>query len=157
MALVSLPFVAVPAYAVFGRSKFEGTVEAYDERKDEIDALISELRTNLEPRNVSGDRHSSYEAIRNLSGMEMTRGNSAELLINGEATFDSILAGIARAQDCVLVQFYMFHDDGLGREMQQAMIERARAGVRVYMLYDGSAARACRKATSRRCRPPASR
>jgi cardiolipin synthase len=30
----------------------------------------------------------------------------------------------------------MFHDDGLGREMQQAMIERARAGVRVYMLYD---------------------
>ena len=36
----------------------------------------------------------------------------------------------------MLVQFYMFHDDGLGREMQQAMIERAKAGVRVYMLYD---------------------
>ena len=30
----------------------------------------------------------------------------------------------------------MFHDDGLGRRMQQALIERARAGVRVYMLYD---------------------
>jgi cardiolipin synthase len=34
------------------------------------------------------------------------------------------------------VQFYMIHDDGLGRRFQQAMIERARAGVRVYLLYD---------------------
>ena len=28
VALVSFPFVAVPAYAVFGRSKFEGALEA---------------------------------------------------------------------------------------------------------------------------------
>ena len=34
------------------------------------------------------------------------------------------------------MQFYMFHDDGLGRRMKKAMIERAKAGVRVYMLYD---------------------
>ncbi len=30
----------------------------------------------------------------------------------------------------------MFHDDGLGRRMQQTLIERAKAGIRVYMLYD---------------------
>jgi cardiolipin synthase len=136
VALVSFPFVAVPAYAVLGRSKFEGTMDAYEERQDEIDNLISEFHTNLEPWSVSIEGHPNYTAIRNLSGMEMTRANRAELLINGEATFDSILAGIARAKEYVLVQFYMFHDDGLGREMQQAMIERAKAGVRVYMLYD---------------------
>jgi len=136
VALVSFPFVAVPAYAVLGRSKFEGTMDAYEERQDEIDNLISEFHTNLEPWSVSIEGHPNYTAIRNLSGMEMTRANRAELLINGEATFDSILAGIARAKEYVLVQFYMFHDDGLGREMQQAMIERAKAGVRIYMLYD---------------------
>ena len=136
VALVSFPFVAVPAYAVLGRSKFEGIMEAYEERQDEIDDLISEFHANLEPWSVSLEGHPNYTAIRNLSGMEMTRANRAELLINGEATFESILAGIAEARDYVLVQFYMFHDDGLGRQMQQAMIERARAGVRVYMLYD---------------------
>jgi cardiolipin synthase len=30
----------------------------------------------------------------------------------------------------------MIHDDGLGRRLQQALIERARGGVRVYLLYD---------------------
>ena len=136
VALVSFPFVAVPAYAVLGRSKFQGAMEAYEERQDEIDELISEFHANLEPWALSLDNHATYKAIQNLSGMEMTRGNRAELLINGEATFDSILAGIAQAKEYVLVQFYMFHDDELGRQMQQAMIERAKAGVRVYMLYD---------------------
>ncbi len=137
VALVSFPFVAVPAYAIFGRSKFEGTLEAYEERKDEIDALIAEFHANLEPWSVPKEHDDAhYQAIRRITGMGMTRGNRAELLVNGEATFDSILAGIARAKEYVLVQFYMFHDDGLGRRMQQALIDRARAGVRVYMLYD---------------------
>jgi cardiolipin synthase len=137
VALVSFPFVAVPAYAVFGRSKFEGTLDAYAERKGEIDGLIAEFHTSLEPWSVTAEgRYPHYEAIRKLSGMEMTRANRAELLIDGEATFDSILTGIGRAKEYVLVQFYMFHDDGLGRRMQRALIERAKAGVRVYMLYD---------------------
>jgi cardiolipin synthase len=136
-SLVTVPFVAVPAYAIFGRSKFEGQLEAYLERKHEIDELIAESRANLEPFTVGEEgEYPEYDAIRKLAGMEMTRGNRVELLIDGDATFDSILDGISRAEDYVLVQFYMIHDDGLGRRLQQALIERAKAGVRVYLLYD---------------------
>jgi len=137
VSLVSFPFVAVPAYLVFGRSKFQGMIAAYQQRKDEIDGVIEEVRRNLEAWVVAdGDRPSVYAAIRRLSGTKLTRGNRAQLLIGGAATFDSILAGIAAARDYVLVQFYMFHDDGLGRRFQQALIERAKAGVRVSVLYD---------------------
>lgn len=137
IGLVSFPFVAVPAYLVFGRSKFEGMTDAYEEQKDQIDELIAVFHENLKPWDVStGVRHGSYEAIRNLTGMELVRGNSAELLINGDATFDSILAGVAEAEDYVLFQFYMFHDDGLGKRVQKALMDKARAGVRVYVLYD---------------------
>ena len=34
VSLVSMPFLAVPAYLVFGRNKFEGMVEIYEDRKD---------------------------------------------------------------------------------------------------------------------------
>ena len=137
VALIAFPFVAVPAYLVFGRSKFQGMLAAYAQRKDEIDALVAEVQHNLDAWAVpNDDRPSVYAAIRQLSGMKLTRGNRAELLVDGKATFDSILAGIAGAREYVLVQFYMFHDDGLGRRMQQALIERAKAGVRVVMLYD---------------------
>ena len=36
VSLISFPMVAVPAYLVFGRSKFEGMVDAYESRQDEI-------------------------------------------------------------------------------------------------------------------------
>ncbi|MBT8441228.1 MAG: cardiolipin synthase, partial [Gammaproteobacteria bacterium] len=137
VSLVSFPFVAVPAYLVFGRSKFEGMVDALEDRRDEIEELLAEFYENLKPWAVeSNARSGDYRAIRELSRVELTRGNSAKLLIDGDATFDDMLAGIAAAREYALVQFYMFHDDGLGRRMQQAMIERAKAGVRVYMLYD---------------------
>jgi len=137
VALVSFPFIAVPAYLVLGRSKFEGMVNAYEQNKSEIDKLVATARKNLDAYSVdSPTRDDMYRALRGLSGMSLTSANRAELLINGEATFDSILYGIAEARDYVLVQFYMFHDDKLGRRMQQALMERARAGVRVYVLYD---------------------
>ena len=54
----------------------------------------------------------------------------------GVGFLSAILAGVAEAQEYVLFQFYMFHDDGLGRRVKSALIERAQAGVRVYVLYD---------------------
>ena len=137
VSLVSFPFVAVPAYLVFGRNKFEGLTDAVEQNQAEIDGLIVEFRDNLNPWTLpEQDRPPEFEAIRRLVGMELLEGNDAELLINGDVTFDSILAGIEQAKEYVLIQFYMFHDDGLGRRVQQALIAKARAGVRVYMLYD---------------------
>lgn len=137
VSLVSFPFLAVPAYAVLGRSRFEGFIDAYEQRADEIDETIDTIRKGLEPWRVQPTKQRTlYDALRALAKMNLVRGNKAELLINGDATFDSILAGVAEAQDYVLFQFYMFHDDGLGQRVKAALIERASAGVNVYMLYD---------------------
>jgi cardiolipin synthase A/B len=137
VSLVAMPFIAVPVYLVLGRSKFDGMQAAFDEHRQEFDALIRQLHENLQPWSVvDSGRYVSYRAIQKLAASDMSRGNRVDLLVNGQATFDSILDGIAHARHYVLVQFYMFHDDGLGRRMQQALIERARSGIRVYMLYD---------------------
>jgi cardiolipin synthase A/B len=137
VSLVSFPFVALPAYLVFGRNKFEGMVTAYEDSKDELDKVHATFRENMKPWIIAtGDEPSVYKSIQQLTRMDLTHSNRAELLINGDATFGSILAGVADAEDYVLFQFYMFHDDQLGRQVQAALIERAEAGVRVYVLYD---------------------
>src|SRR5690606_34102724 len=59
-----------------------------------------------------------------------------ELLIDGKATFDSIFAGIEAAKRYLLVQFYIVRDDGLGQQLAERLIAKARQGVRVYLLYD---------------------
>ena len=137
VSLVSVPFVAVPAYLVFGRNKFAGMIEAYEDRQDEIDELAVRVRAGQAPYAYPApERPGVYKALKALASFELVHSNSVELLINGEATFDSILDGIARAEDYILLQFYMIHDDEIGRQVRDALIERAEAGVRVYVLYD---------------------
>jgi len=137
VSLVSFPFVAVPAYLVLGRNKFQGMADAFQARADEIEGLMAAFRDDLEPFVVPMEQRPSWhQAANRLSHFKLTRGNRVDLLVDGEATFDSVLEGVARARQYVLFQFYMIHDDGLGRRVQAALIERARAGLRVFVLYD---------------------
>lgn len=141
ISLNTFPYVAVPAYWVFGQSKFSDyevlrrkNILAASETGRETARILEEEGMLVTPEFES--RQQSVALMENLAKLPMTRFNSAELLIDGEATFNAIFEGIAAAEDYVLVQFYIMRDDGLGRKLKDALIERARAGVRVYVLYD---------------------
>ncbi len=136
--LIMFPFLGLPAYLVFGRNKFQGRTAAFEASEASIRQLIARLRRNMEPWRLEPEAGPSWHrALRRIAdGAGLTRGNHATLLINGEATFDDLLAGIATAERYILFQFYMIHDDGLGRRVKEALIERATAGVEVRVLYD---------------------
>ena len=102
VSLVTAPFIALPAYLVFGRSKFAGMEDAFAQNRQEIDVLVQQIRKNLQPWNAASDEQSgNYQAIHRLSGMDLVHGNRVDLLNNGQATFDSILSGIAQARQHV--------------------------------------------------------
>lgn len=137
LGLVTVPIVAVPAYWMFGRGKFEGYLEARRDNQAEYDRLVEEIHSNMDSSIVEFETtRPAYEAIKGLSRARLTHGNRVELLVDGDATFDSIIEGIGTAEHYVLVQFYIVHDDGLGRRLKDAMLERANAGVDVVFLYD---------------------
>ena len=84
----------MPAYLVLGRNKFDGVAESFDGRQDEIDGQSEKFKVNLDPWRIEpGDAPSWHEAIRRLSELELTHGNSADLLINGKG--DSQLVFLA--------------------------------------------------------------
>jgi len=83
VSLVSFPFVAVPAYLVLGRSNFAGMTAAYAQRKQEVDALVAQVRENLRPWGIDVTEQSTYRAVHRLSGMELTKGNRVDLLVDG--------------------------------------------------------------------------
>jgi cardiolipin synthase len=137
VSLNTFPYLAVPAYWVFGRSKFQGYVVARrntDVRNDAIEQRA--IKTVAPYRVAEADRAEAVIAAEGLANMPVLSGNSVELLIDGDATFTSILEGIAAAREYVLVQFYIVHDDGLGRALKDRLIAKAKEGLRVYFLYD---------------------
>lgn len=137
VSLNTFPYVAVPAYWVLGRSRFEGYVT---ERRIEMEEIVyleklADVDSDqyvLPTENISP----AGQAAVNLAGLPFLGGNSVELLIDGENTFASILEGIDDAKEYILFQFFIVHDDEIGRKVKEHLIERAKAGVRIYFLFD---------------------
>ncbi len=58
------------------------------------------------------------------------------VLRDGDETYPSMLAAIASAQDTILFETYILAADATGDRFKAALIERARAGVKVRLIYD---------------------
>jgi cardiolipin synthase len=137
ISLNTVPYVAVPAYWVLGRSRFQGYVSARQREMEEIADLEEAATEDARQFVLPTDEISpAAQAAVRLAGLPFLRGNSVELLVDGDATFSSILEGIDAAEGYILFQFFIVHDDEIGREVKRRLINRASAGVRVYFLYD---------------------
>ncbi|MFV0443080.1 MAG: cardiolipin synthase [Planctomycetaceae bacterium] len=137
ISLNTFPYVAVPAYWVIGRTKFSGYVSARQELHKLAQRQQEQLEAAFAPFKIDRDALSGgMLAGQQLAEMPYLQGNRVDLLIDGEATFDSILLGIKAASDYVLVQFYIVRNDELGTRLKEQLIAKARAGVKVWFLYD---------------------
>lgn len=136
LTLFMFPYVAVPAYWIFGRNRFHGYVEARRSENRGVQHITNEIKGAADEYLVDDELPYELRTFQNLADFPFSRRNSIRLLVNGQATFDAIFAAIDKAEKYVLVQFYILRDDDLGRALQARLVERAKAGVNVSVLYD---------------------
>lgn len=137
VSLNAIPVVSVPAYWVFGRDKFKGYITLRQQMALGFSDEADELRAKVEPFvHQLDDERGIYHAAESIAHFPYFDSNAVELLIDGKATFESIFAGIDQAEDYILVQFYIIRDDELGRQLQEKLIAKTKAGVKVWLLYD---------------------
>jgi cardiolipin synthase len=71
-----------------------------------------------------------------LLGPPLLPGNRVQALHNGDEIFPAMLAAIRGAQLTITLETYIYWSGTIGREFAEALIERARAGVRVHVMLD---------------------
>lgn len=141
LSLLLLPFPTVLFYLAFGWKQFDDyaslqTHTGRDRRAERARELLI----------VDEAATEDWKVLARVAQMPFLAGNSAELLIDGTATFESLFEGIDRARHYILVEFFTIRDDRLGQELADHLIERARAGVSVRVLYDDVGSRGLSKA-----------
>jgi len=136
MALFFFPYLAVFLYMMFGARRIHDYTAAHQHGTTDIHQLGKQLRQDKKLRELMVRETPQIDVLSDIYQLPVMKGNRCTLLINGPATFDSILRGIAEARHYILIQFFIVHADGLGNRLKEALIERARAGVQVYFLYD---------------------
>ncbi len=137
ISLVTVPFLAIPLYWLLGRTRFAGYVGGRRKKDHRLGRIASSMLESLRALEVDIPEDDAFErAARLLGGLPFTRGNRLTPLIDGEETFERIFKVIGEARSYLCVNFFIVKNDTLGVRFQQALIERARAGVRVYFLFD---------------------
>jgi cardiolipin synthase len=71
-----------------------------------------------------------------LLGPQLLAGNRVQALVNGERIFPDMLAAIRGARSTITFETYIWWSGSVGEEFTRALAERARAGVRVHVIFD---------------------
>ena len=71
-----------------------------------------------------------------LLGPAIVQGNRVGILQNGREIFPAMLDAVRGARHSITFETYIYWSGDIGREMADALAERARAGVRVHVLLD---------------------
>ena len=94
-------------------------------------------RPRIDPSPIAlGLRQAADQMFSRASGARLREGNRVRLLKDAAENYPRWLAAIAAARQWIHFEMYMIHDDDQGRLFAEALIAKAREGVRVRLLYD---------------------
>lgn len=131
--LLTAPYIAVPAYMFLGNFKFVGFVTSR-RGSDNVIVALKDFKEKYPP--TLTENQPIYETLERIGDIPVGSGSDLELLIDGEQTFSAIFEEIAKAKSYVLVQSYIINDDKIGRKLRDVLLDRAKNGVKVRLIYD---------------------
>jgi cardiolipin synthase len=144
LVLVLLPPVGAVLFVLFGRDR----VRLPAKRKRALDIVVRAQLAEARDGHPESSRTSHltlgssleqglFRVAQHLSRLRATSGNGVEVLVAGDAAYESIGAAIDAARHHVHAQYYLIRDDATGRWFRDRLVAAARRGVKVRLLMDG--------------------
>ncbi len=97
-----------------------------------------EKRTHVQPESLGLD-HTSLQQIklaRSLTGAQYYADNCVKIFSDGASKFEAFKRDLRLARHSINIQYYIFEDDRIGREVAEILISKVSEGVTVRLIYD---------------------
>lgn len=136
LAMAVLPVGGLGIYYFFGPQRFkrQRIKRLRSRRSSRVRTSAARLRERIP---AAPERlHQVAQLVTRTADFPVSSATHMELLVGGARTFDRILEAVRQARHHVHLEYYIFEPDQTGSALMQALIERARAGVKVRMLVD---------------------
>ena len=137
LALVAAGCASVPPIDRFMLTQEREPVRVEGARGALSHAQSMRILEDLKKRAPDSDllqRHLAVEEA--LTDTPLSTGNRATALEDGQKTYTAMLAAIRGAKHHVHMEMYIFEGDDVGKLFAAALAERAKAGVKVRLIYD---------------------
>ncbi len=125
LVIYVLPGLGLILYLVLGRSFRK-------KRRVKNKRVYSEKKELKEGKKGAG----LVELLINNSGSELLYHNNVKVMADGTITFAIMLEELKKAKSVINFEFFIIKDDLLGNKFKNILIEKAKEGVEVNVLYD---------------------
>ncbi|GAP00106.1 cardiolipin synthase [Fructobacillus ficulneus] len=149
LVLTLIPVVGFIIYSFAGRKLSHRRLFAYqDQDTTAMRQHIADLMTQTESLNRDIDPHQneSVASVRqgrslvtlfqNINQTALATKNHVKIFTAGQDLFEQMKADLRAAQESINIEFYTFYADELGSEILDILVDRAKAGVAVHVIYD---------------------
>ena len=129
LGLLLIPLITIPLYLVLGAARIRRHTTSRHSRESIQRFLKAQGAWQAGTSPLS-------RILTRCTGYAPCSGNKIDLLQDGNETYADILQAIRNAEKFILLEFFIIRNDRVGDTLRQALEERARAGVQVYVIYD---------------------
>ncbi len=133
--LLLLPVVGILLYFFFGRNiKNERMISRRIRRR----LRSKENKSSYSPGHLNLTTASGQQIMlgKSLTGAQFHGENTIEVFTSGRAKFDALEEDIRNARQSINIQYYIFDSDATGQRIAELLMEKARQGVKVRLIYD---------------------
>lgn len=144
LLLIVFPFGGVFIFIVLGAGigvKASYLIKKRALKNKEFEFLLKKQATFLlENEDVALKEHNEYRdlILFNLKNSHSiyTDNNQVDFLLSGPEMLECLKADLRNAKSTINIMFYIFANDRTGKEIKQILIDKAKEGVEVKLIYD---------------------
>jgi cardiolipin synthase len=136
LVLVFIPILGLVLYLILGSDNLleyrrKKTLKRRGAILNELDKIVK--RYNISDLNNSSDIH---RFLYDYCSAIYTDNNNVEVFTDGSSKYNRLFEDLRGAKGHIHVQYFIIHNDEIGRELISILAEKAQAGVEVRLLYD---------------------
>ena len=135
LVLVFLPVVGLAFYFFFGPNTRKERLIS----KKGFSRLSKRPMAEYQAQEALGDftgRNQLIPFFHRVSNALPFEGNDVQVFTDGYSMYQELFRRIAKAKHHIHLEFYIFENDAVGRLLRDLLIDKAREGVSVRLLYD---------------------
>ncbi len=135
LILIFLPYIGLVLYIFFGQRYRKVKIISKKSIRS-IESNPAYLYEELDPANYPPACTEMIRLLRKNNSHPVFSGNDVRLLLSGTEKFDALFDDIRNATKHIHLEYYVFEKSIIGNELQHLLIEKAKEGVEVRVIYD---------------------
>lgn len=140
IVLIILPVVGFIIYGFVGRGISQENLFAINRQKhiglSNVQKMITEAPAKIDQNDTSPSAHILIKYLDKDQESPITKNNKLKLYTDGHDKFRDLFADIRQAKSSINVEYYTIYNDAIGNEFLKLLIQKAKEGVQVRVLYD---------------------